>query len=54
MDGENFMKNLIKMDDLGGFPPIFGNTQMQKARKLVLQEISDGRTYERTDPGQKT
>ena len=22
------MENPIKMDDLGGFPPIFGNTQM--------------------------
>ena len=23
-----FMENPIKMDDLGGFPPIFGNTQL--------------------------
>ena len=24
------MKNLIRMDDLGGFPPIFGNTHVGK------------------------
>ena len=23
------MENPIKMDDLGGFPPIFGNTHME-------------------------
>ena len=23
------MENPIKMDDLGGFPPIFGNTQIK-------------------------
>ena len=29
MDGENNGSNPIKMDDLGGFPPIFGNTHME-------------------------
>ena len=28
MDGENFMENPITMDDLGGFPIIFGNTHI--------------------------
>ena len=27
MDGENQGKPYEQMDDLGGFPPIFGNTQ---------------------------
>ena len=29
MDGEKLMENPIKMDDLGGFPPIFGNTHIE-------------------------
>ena len=28
MDGENNGKPYEQMDDLGGFPPIFGNTHM--------------------------
>ena len=28
MDGF-IMENPIKIDDLGGFPPIFGNTQLE-------------------------
>jgi len=37
MNGENngktlSMENLIKMDDLGGKPTIFGNTQYGKCR----------------------
>ena len=31
MDGENNGKPYEQMDDLGGFPPIFGNTHMLKA-----------------------
>ena len=29
MDGENNGKPYEQMDDLGGFPPIFGNTKMR-------------------------
>ncbi len=28
MDGENNGKSYEQMDDLGGFPPIFGNTHI--------------------------
>ena len=28
MDGENNGKPYVQMDDLGGFPPIFGNTHI--------------------------
>ena len=31
-----FMENPIKMDDLGGFPPIFGNTQYQPPGKASI------------------
>ena len=29
------MEHPIKIDDLGGFPPIFGNTQISAATKLL-------------------
>ena len=33
------MENPIKMDDLGGFPPIFGNTHMSWAQTMLICRI---------------
>ena len=40
MDGENngFGKPYEQMDDLGGFPMIFGNTHMQTPRLAAMAE----------------
>ena len=38
MDGEHKGKPYEQMDDLGGFPPIFGNTQIFSASMLVFGE----------------
>ena len=40
MDGENNGKPYEQMDDLGGFPPIFGNTH--RAIFVYLCSISGG------------
>ena len=40
MDGENHGKPHEQMDDLGGFPPIFGNTQLvTKYEKKLLKHL---------------
>ena len=33
------MENLIKMDDLGGNTPIFGNTQMMLSPRFTLPKV---------------
>ena len=34
------MENPIKMDDLGGFPPILGHTDIQTNKKSKIQMLS--------------
>ncbi len=35
------MENPIKMDDLGGFPPIFGNTQISEVSRRLTNNFHD-------------
>ncbi len=39
------MENPIKMDDLGGFPPIFGNTHIIKCYKIFPTQIQQMELY---------
>ena len=39
MDGENKGKPYFLMDDLGGFPHIFGNTQMERWKLQNAREM---------------
>ena len=39
MDGENNGSNPIKMDDLGGKPPIFGNTHFRTSNSDILHRV---------------
>ena len=39
MDGENNGKPYEQMDDLGGFPPIFGNTHISRVLDLRNKNV---------------
>ena len=39
MDGENNGKPYEQMDDLGGFPPIFGNTHIDSYENWILADM---------------
>ena len=45
MDGENNEKPYEQMDDLGGFPIIFGNTHLLSSRELSYFEVSSRRRF---------
>ncbi len=53
MDGENFMENPYEqMDDLGGFPIIFGNTQYVFPKIIGPVVVSNYTPeHERMSPG---
>ena len=52
MDGENHGKSYEQMDDLGGFPPIFGNTHLSTILLWIFfqsLDVSHGHRFEVTE-----